>query len=58
MSVLEAPDKEPNTVMIVHQHGYLLHDRLIRPAMVLVSGANKKAEKEEQKEQPSINETT
>ncbi|KAF0193310.1 MAG: Molecular chaperone GrpE (heat shock protein) [Gammaproteobacteria bacterium] len=32
-------DGEPNTVLTVHQHGYLLHDRLIRPAMVVVSGA-------------------
>lgn len=32
-------DVEPNMVLTVHQHGYRLHDRLIRPAMVVVSGA-------------------
>lgn len=37
MAVLPS-DAEPNTVLTVHQHGYRLHDRLIRPAMVVVSG--------------------
>lgn len=39
MSMLEAPDKAPNTVINVMQKGYLLNDRLIRPAMVVVSKA-------------------
>lgn len=39
MSVQERPDTEPNTVLLVCQKGYLLHDRLIRPAMVIVSRA-------------------
>lgn len=30
-------DAEPNTVVQVLQKGYLLHDRVIRPAMVLVA---------------------
>lgn len=30
-------DKEPNTVINVLQKGYLLHDRVIRPALVTVS---------------------
>ncbi|NOT83999.1 MAG: nucleotide exchange factor GrpE [Methylococcaceae bacterium] len=30
---------EPNTVLIVFQKGYLLNDRLLRPAMVVVSKA-------------------
>lgn len=38
MSVQEAPGAEPNTVVAVYQKGYLLNDRLIRPAMVAVSG--------------------
>lgn len=37
MSMVEMPDKEPNTVINVMQKGYLLNDRLIRPAMVMVS---------------------
>lgn len=34
-----ASDKEPNTVINVLQKGYLLHDRVIRPALVIVSKA-------------------
>ena len=30
-------DKEPNTVINVLQKGYLLHDRVIRPALVTVA---------------------
>lgn len=32
-------DKEPNTVINVLQKGYLLHDRVIRPALVTVAQA-------------------
>ena len=39
MTMLEAPDKAPNTVINVMQKGYTLNDRLIRPAMVVVSKA-------------------
>lgn len=39
MSMVESPDKAPNTVINVMQKGYLLNDRLIRPAMVIVSRA-------------------
>ncbi len=37
MSMVENPDVEPNTVTAVMQKGYTLHDRLLRPAMVMVS---------------------
>lgn len=37
MSMVENPDVEPNTVVAVMQKGYTLHDRLLRPAMVVVS---------------------
>jgi molecular chaperone GrpE len=37
MTVLPSADFEENTVMEVIQKGYRLHDRLIRPAMVVVS---------------------
>ena len=32
-------DAEPNTVVQVLQKGYLLHDRVIRPALVIVAKA-------------------
>jgi molecular chaperone GrpE len=37
MTVLPSPDHEENTVLEVIQKGYRLHDRLIRPARVVVS---------------------
>ncbi len=37
MTVQEAPETEPGTVLSVVQKGYLLHDRLLRPAMVIVA---------------------
>lgn len=37
MSMVEDPEVEPNTVVSVMQKGYTLHDRLLRPAMVVVS---------------------
>jgi molecular chaperone GrpE len=36
ISMVEAP-AEPNTVVQVLQKGYLLHERVIRPALVIVS---------------------
>ena len=39
VSMQESADHEPNTVMTVMQKGYLLNDRLVRPAMVMVSKA-------------------
>jgi len=39
MSAQESSEVEPNTVMAVMQKGYLLNDRLVRPAMVMVSRA-------------------
>lgn len=37
MSMVEAPDAEPNTVVAVMQKGYSLSGRLMRPAMVMVA---------------------
>ncbi len=37
ISLQERTDVEPNTVVTVVQKGYLLNDRLLRPAMVIVS---------------------
>ena len=39
MTMVPNPDMEPNSVMDVMQKGYTLNDRLIRPAMVVVSKA-------------------
>ncbi len=40
MSMVDDPEVEPNTVLNVFQKGYLLNDRLVRPAMVVVASAN------------------
>ncbi len=37
IAVVESEAHEPNTVMAVHRKGYLLFDRLLRPAMVTVA---------------------
>ncbi len=39
MSMVENDEVEPNTVTLVMQKGYTLNDRLVRPAMVMVSKA-------------------
>ena len=39
MTAVEAPDTEPNTVVEVVQKGFRIHERLLRPARVLVSKA-------------------
>lgn len=39
MSAIDAPGAEPNTVVQVMQKGYQLADRVLRPAMVVVSKA-------------------
>ncbi len=40
MSMLESPDKPANTVLAVMQKGYTLNERLVRPALVVVSKAS------------------
>jgi len=37
ISVVESSEVPPNQVMNVMQKGYLLHDRVLRPAMVIVA---------------------
>ena len=37
MTMVEAPDAEPNTVVAAMQKGYTLSGRLVRPAMVVVA---------------------
>jgi len=47
MTMQESAEHEPNTVLTVMQKGYLLNERLLRPAMVVVSKAS---------ESPSVDE--
>lgn len=44
MTMQPSADVEPNTVLNVFQKGYVLNGRLIRPAMVVVSQADKTTE--------------
>jgi molecular chaperone GrpE len=39
MSAVESKDAAPDTVLSVCQKGYVLHDRVIRPALVIVAKA-------------------
>jgi molecular chaperone GrpE len=39
MTMVDAPGKSPNTVVAVMQKGYVLNDRLLRPALVAISKA-------------------
>ena len=50
MAMQQSDTAEPNTVLTVYQKGYLLNDRLIRPAMVVVSSSP------EDKKGPSVDE--
>ena len=40
MTMIDSTEHEPNTIIDVMQKGYLLNERLVRPAMVVVSSAN------------------
>jgi len=48
MSMVPAPDAEPNTVISVMQKGYTLNGRLVRPAMVVVAKAQEPPKVDEQ----------
>lgn len=47
MSMVPAPDAEPNTVVAVVQKGYTLNQRLVRPAMVVIAKAENTPEIDE-----------
>ena len=47
MGQVESKEQEPNTVVSEFQKGYLLHDRLLRPSLVMVAKAPT-GEKEDQ----------
>jgi molecular chaperone GrpE len=44
MTMQETNELEPNTVVTVVQKGYLLNDRLLRPALVTVAKAPRVSE--------------
>jgi len=48
VSALESKDAAPNTVLQVLQSGYQLHDRLLRPARVVVAKEAVKRDEDEQ----------
>ena len=57
MSMLESPEHAANTVMNVMQKGYTLNERLIRPAMVVVSkGVSATTEEEAEIEDANLDE--
>lgn len=62
MSMLPSDDQPANTVLNVVQKGYVLNDRVIKPAMVVVSKGGAQPDKEEKEsnapgdESPSIDE--
>ncbi|CAH9015948.1 nucleotide exchange factor GrpE [Candidatus Nitrosacidococcus sp. I8] len=47
ISTQESDDFDPNTVVAVVRKGYLLNDRLLRPAMVVVSKLSRKTPSDE-----------
>jgi molecular chaperone GrpE len=51
MSMQEAPDQPANTVIAVMQKGYSLNDRLLRPAMVVVTRGGAAAKNDTQTDQ-------
>jgi len=45
LAQVESPEHSPNTFVEAHQRGYLMRDRLLRPALVTVSKASISQEK-------------
>ena len=46
MTMIDSVEHEPNTIIDVMQKGYLLNERLVRPAMVVVASANSGAKED------------
>lgn len=44
MTMMDSAEHEPNTIIDVMQKGYLLNERLVRPAMVVVASSNSGAD--------------
>lgn len=56
MGHVESTEQAPNTVATEFQKGYLLHDRLLRPSLVMVARAPSDATAEAETEDPSTTE--
>jgi molecular chaperone GrpE len=56
MGQVESADQAPNTVATEFQKGYLLHDRLLRPSLVMVAKAPTEAAAETDSEETTDNE--
>lgn len=54
MQEMENPDVPAGTVVQVFQDGYVIHDRLLRPAMVVVSKGGPKRQTPAAAEQPPV----
>jgi molecular chaperone GrpE len=52
MAQVESENQEPNTVIEEHHKGYLIHSRLLRPALVSVSKPGKKNGRNEVENEP------
>ena len=48
MTMIDSQEHEPNMIIDVMQKGYLLNERLVRPAMVVVASANSNKGAEEE----------
>jgi molecular chaperone GrpE len=48
ISQMPSAEYPPNTIILVSQEGYQLHDRVVRPSQVIVSTAPKAAENEKE----------
>lgn len=53
MFEVEDPNREPGTVVQVIEPGYVLHDRLLRPARVGVAKGGQKGESKAEEDQPA-----
>lgn len=53
MGHVESADQEPNTVVTEFQKGYLLHDRLLRPSLVMLAKTPTDQEPGPDKEDPA-----
>ena len=47
MGQVESEDQAPNTVVTEFQKGYMLHDRLLRPSLVMVAKTPENSDKED-----------
>lgn len=50
ISMLENAEVAPNTILVVAQPGFILHDRVLRPARVVVAKASEATSKQSQSE--------